>query len=176
MANETPALGSRENYFAHQGDDLYQENEERNLKTVKRGNAKVEHIADTLLRADSSRYCPECSEKLDKTVEVSEPELFVRRLVMGPDGEPRESGPRRFRSRYCPNCGVVTGGYIRDRPARQLKELVEEIIAAVDASVTQRSDILSNAMRLKKEGETKDRVIVEEVVRDIRFGVDRDDR
>jgi hypothetical protein len=163
MSTNSPALGSRENFFAH-GEDTYQGDDTR--PSAGTGHAELQgvsregYIAGSILRSagDPTLVCPVCFEELEATTDLSDPEDYVppsEVVVEDEDGEcwTEEWYADHRRHRHCESHGhIVWGGILQDREREAFIDIVEHVLDFCDLRESRRDDLLGKAISRKDRG------------------------
>ena len=183
--DESPTLGSRENYWGGSEEptsEAYDVDDDQTGHSKHAGVNRDRWIAGSILRGapETSLYCPECwSELSDPLDHVPRSEVEIE--VEDDDGEVVETYTEiRYsdhrRHRHCPTCGEISwGGVLADVETGVFLEIVGRILGAIDVLLDSTRDELLEAARERKSAGLSDTANVERLLLDVRDGVETDD-
>lgn len=180
--DETPKLGSRENYWGGSEEpsaaayDVDDEDTTDMGHSEHAGVTRDKVIAGTILRGapETSLVCPHCFTELtdpEHYVEPSEVEIEITDEagdVVETRTELRYADHRRHR--HCPTCAEIAwGGILADVEAPVFLEIVERVLAAIDAPIdADDAEALLEGARERKSAGLSDEANLERVLLDVR--------
>jgi len=160
----SPALGSRENYFAVD-DERYEGDDQPAGHVEKTGVNREAFIAAQILRraAGARLLCPHCWHELEdddrREVELTDPLHYVApsEVEIETEADDDPITERRYtdhrRHRRCPQCSqVVWGGVLADRPREELLAVVDEVLEVFDVAPSTAEKLRLRAAERKQRG------------------------